>query len=345
MKLRSMLIGLLVSAVFLYLAFRRTDLHQILQHLATADLWLLLPASLLTILGFAVRAVRWGVLLFPLKPIRFGPLFSATMIGFMCNNLLPMRLGELVRAWVIGRSSGIRGSAALATIVVERLFDLFSMIAIFGLVVLFAPIHNRPFKTLVLIGFLFGVVVLTALVVLHLRGQRLGTVLGRFLPRGVRPRASSMLDSFQTGLAIFRDPGRLAVIGGLSFLMWACFALVIRICFASAHLIVGGQPLPFSASLVVLVVIGIGIMVPSGPGFIGTMQAAAVMGLRIVGYTDAERALSFSIIYHATQWFPIVLVGLFFLMKENLSLAQVGRMAGREPDGADGWEPPTAGAR
>lgn len=342
MKLRSMLIGLLVSAVFLYLAFRRTDLHQIAQHLATADLWLLLPASLLTILAFAIRAVRWGVLLFPLKPIRFGPLFSATMIGFMCNNLLPMRLGEPVRAWVISRSSGVRGSAAFATIVVERLFDLFSMIAIFGITLLVAPIHNRQFKTLVLIGFLFGVLVLAVLLVLHLRGQRLGTVVGRFLPRRVRPRGSSMLDGFQTGLAIFRDPARLAAIGGLTFMMWACFALVLRLCFASAHLLVGGQALPISASLVVLVVIGIGIMVPSGPGFIGTMQAAAVVGLRIVGYTDAERALTFSVLYHATQWFPIVLVGLVYLMKENLSLAQVGRLAGREPDGTDGWEPPSA---
>jgi hypothetical protein len=262
----------------------------------------------------------------------------------MCNSLLPMRLGELVRAWVIGRSARIRVSGAFATIVVERLFDLFSMIAIFGLVLLYAPIQSRRFKTLVLIGFLFGAAVLAGLLVLHFRGERLGTIVARFLPRSVRPRAISMLDSFQAGLEIFRDPGRLAIIGGLSFLMWACFAVVIRMCFASAHLTIGGNPLPFSASLVVLVVIGIGIMVPSGPGFIGTMQAAAVFGLAIVGYADAGRALSFSIIYHATQWFPIVLVGLFYLMKENLSLAQVGRMAGRGPM-EDGWEPPTPGAR
>ena len=345
MKWRSMLIGLLVSAVCLYLAVRQVDVPKVLHGLAAADHWLLLPASLLTILAFAIRAVRWGVLLFPLKPIRFGPLFSATMIGFMSNNVLPMRLGEFVRAWVIGRFAGIRGSAALATIVVERLFDLFSMIAIFVLTLFLAPIQNRQFKTLVLIGLLFGVVVLAGLLVLHLRGQRLGEVLGRFFPRRVRPRVGAMFDNFQAGLEIFRDPGRLAVTAGLTFLMWACFAVVIRICLASAHVVVGGQPLSISADLVLLVVIGIGIMVPSGPGFIGTMELAAVKGLEIVGYRESGPAGSFAIIYHATQWFPIVLVGLIYLMKENLSLAQVGRLAGREPDSADGWEPPPRGAR
>ena len=344
MKLRSMLIGLLVSAVFLYFAFAKANLHEVLRHLAAANLWLLIPASVLTILAFAIRAMRWGVLLYPLKPIRFGPLFSATMIGFMCNNLLPMRLGELVRAWVIGRSARIRVSAAFATIVVERVFDLFSIIAIFGLVLLVAPIQNRQFKTLVLIGFLFGAAVLGGLLVLHLKGRKLGSVVAHLLPRRARPRVSSLLDSFQTGLGIFRDPRRMAAIAGLTFLMWACLVFVIRICFDSAHLTVGDRPLPFSASLVVLVVLAIGIMVPSGPGFIGTLQAAAVFGLAIVGCSDSERALSFSIIYHATQWFPIVLVGLFYLMKENLSLAQVGRMAGREPT-EDGWEPPPPGGR
>jgi uncharacterized membrane protein YbhN (UPF0104 family) len=173
--------------------------------------------------------------------------------------------------------------------------------------------------------------VLGGLIVLHLRGQSLSRVAARFVPRRLRPRAGAMLDSFQSGLEIFRDLGRLGITAALTFLMWACFAGVIRICFISARLAETGASLPFSASLVVLVVIGIGIMVPSGPGFIGTMQAAAVLGLTLVGYRDAGRALSFSIIYHATQWFPIVLVGLFYMARENLSLAQVGRLA-REPE-------------
>jgi uncharacterized protein (TIRG00374 family) len=341
-KYRSMAIGLLVSAVFLYLAFRKTNLHEVYQNLAAADLWYLLPASALTIFAFWVRALRWGFLLRPMKTIRLGTLFSATMIGFMCNNLLPMRLGEFVRAWVIGRSARIRASAAFATIVVERLFDLFSMIAIFGGVLLFAPIRHRQLKSLVLAGFFFGIVILAGLLVLHFRGRRLGEVFTRFVPRALRPRAASTLDAFQTGLGIFRHPARMAVVAGLTFLMWFCFAGVIRICFAAARLEAGGAILTPAASFIVLVVIGIGIMVPSGPGFIGTMQAAGVFGLAIAGYTDRGRALSFSILYHITQWVPIVLVGLFYLTKENLSLAQIGHLAEREPLDEGGAGPPAA---
>lgn len=338
MKIRSIVLGLLVSAFFLYLAFRRTDLHEVAAHLGSANYWYLLPASVLTILAFWIRALRWGVLLHPLKPIRIGPLFSATMIGFMGNNILPMRLGEIVRAWVIARSSGVRGSAALATIVIERLFDLFSVAAIFGVILIFAPFHHRPFKTGVLFALLAGAAVLGVLLYFHLRGGDFSALARRFVPRALRPRALGMLESFQSGLGIFRDAGRLAIIAGLTMLMWFCFAVVVALCFASARLESGGETLPPLASLVVLVVMAIGIMVPSGPGFVGTLQAAAVLGLSIVGYRDQDRALSFSILYHATQWFPVVGVGLIYLMKENLSLAQVGRLTSAEAVGEPGAE-------
>ncbi len=336
MRARSMLTGLLISAVFLFLAFRKTDLHALAGNLASANYWYLIPASVLTLFAFWIRALRWGVLLHPLKPIKLWTLFSATMVGFMCNNILPMRLGEFVRAYVIGRSARIRASAAFATIVVERLFDLFSMIAIFGVILVFAPFHNRPFKVLVLLAFLAGSAVFVALLLFHLRGASLSAFAGRFVPSRVRPRVTAILESFQAGLGIFRDPKRLAAVGVLTLLMWLCFAVVIRICFASARLEQGGLTLPPLASLVVLVVIGIGIMVPSGPGFVGTLQAAAKLSFVILGYEDSARALSFSILYHATQWFPVVLVGLLFMMKENLSLAQVGRISSEKELVEDG---------
>jgi uncharacterized protein (TIRG00374 family) len=330
MKPRSIAIGLLVSGFFLYLAFRKTDLHEVSAHLAAANYWYLIPASALTIFAFWIRAVRWGVLLHPLKPIPLGQLFSATMVGFMCNNLLPMRLGELVRAWVIGRSAHIRASAAFATIIIERLFDLFSMIGVFGIVLIFAPFENRPFKLGVLLALLAGAAVLGALLLFHHKGESFGAIALRFVPRAIRPRVDALMTNFQSGLEIFRDPGRLAIIALLTFAMWFCFAIVIRICFASARLETGGLTLPPLASLVVLVVLAIGIMVPSGPGFVGTLQAAAVLAFAIIGYRDQSRALSFSILYHVTQWFPVVAVGLVCLMKENLSLAQVGRLTSEE---------------
>jgi glycosyltransferase 2 family protein len=327
MKRHSVAIGLLISAVFLYIAFRKTDLGVLGHHLATANYVYLVPASLLTVAALWVRAMRWGLLLHPLKRIAPGTLFSATSIGFMCNNVLPMRLGEVIRAFVIRRSTGVKASAAFATIVVERLFDLFSMIGIFGVLLLFAPFQNREFKAGALLACLAGLVVLAGLVFYHARPAPMERWVGHLLPSRVRDRVIGLLRSFGQGLTIFRDPPRLLGVGVLTLVMWLMIAIVIKICFASARLEVGGLTLPATSSLVVLVVIAIGVMVPSGPGFVGTMQAAAVLGLAIVGYTDRDRALSFSILYHATQWFPIVLVGLVYLIKENLSLAQVRQLS------------------
>jgi len=329
MRARSLIIGVLISAVFLVLAFRKTDLQEVWAHLAAARYTYLLPASLLTLAAFWIRALRWGSLLYPLRQISIGPLYSATMIGFMCNNILPMRLGEFVRAYVIGRSACIRPSAAFATIVIERLFDLFSMITVFGFILIFFPFHNRMFKAGVLAAFLGGLGVLGALLAFHLRGERVVTWLGPLIPRRIRERILRSLGSFRAGLGIFRDPRRMAVVAGLTLIMWLCFAVVVQLCFLSARL-EEVQSLPPLASLVVMVVMAIGIMVPSGPGFVGTLQAAAVLGLAIVGYKDQGRALGFSILYHATQWFPVVLVGMVYLMKEQISLAQVGRISSEE---------------
>lgn len=344
MRMRSLIIGLLVSAVFLYLAARKVDLDEVWQHLAAADYWLLIPASLLTLLSLWIRAYRWGVLLAPLRRIPPGRLFSATSIGFMCNNILPMRLGELIRAFVLGRAVGLRASSAFATIVVERLFDLFAMIGIFGLLAVFAPFHNRQAKMSLLFALLLGVVVLGGLLFFYLRGRTFEALARRFLPSAVRERVAGMLGSFSSGLDIFRDLPRMLGVGALTLLMWLCIVLVIEICFRASHLEASGFDLPATASLFVLVVMAIGVMVPSGPGFVGTLQAAAVLGLFIVGYRDQARAFSFSIVYHASQWFPVTLVGFLYLAKEQLSLAQVGKISRREdldaPPGRGGEDAP-----
>ncbi len=340
MRKRSVAIGLAVSAVFLFLAFRKTDFGELFHHLARANYLYLIPASLLTVAALWVRAVRWGLLLHPLKSIDANTLFSATSIGFMCNNVLPMRLGEFIRAFVIRRSTGVRATAAFATIVVERLFDLFAMIGVFGVLLLFAPFENRQFKLGALLACVGGLGVLGGLVLYHLRPQSTEILVGRFLPGKVRTKVLGWLRSFGSGLEIFRDVRRLLGVGALTVLMWFMITVVIKICFASARLEEGGATLPATSSLVVLVVIAIGVMVPSGPGFVGTMQAASVLGLAIVGYHDSDRALSFSILYHATQWFPVVLVGLIYLVRENLSLAQVRQISSeRELESEQGVSP------
>ena len=129
--------SVLISTLFLILAFNRVNLYELKDTLETANYIYLIPAVLLTILSLWIRAVRWGYLLQPVKKININSLFSATAIGLMANNLLPARLGEFVRAYVIGKKELISKSASFATIVVERIFDGLTILLFFNVVAIF----------------------------------------------------------------------------------------------------------------------------------------------------------------------------------------------------------------
>jgi hypothetical protein len=117
--------------------------------------------------------------------------------------------------------------------------------------------------------------------------------------------------------------------------MWTLILAVIQFCFWAMDIRVEGRPLPFASAAVVLVVMALGMMVPSGPGFVGTLQFFARKGLEVFSVDD-EMALSFSIVYHATQWFPVTFVGLLYLLRENLSLRDVARTSQGDGDGSPG---------
>jgi uncharacterized protein (TIRG00374 family) len=117
------LLGILSSGLFLYLAFRNVDLILVFKVFKKVKYLNIILVVFLTILGFYLRAIRWYYLMKPLKSIKISSLFSATMIGFMTNNILPARLGEVFRAYIIGRKENIKKTASFATIIVERVFD------------------------------------------------------------------------------------------------------------------------------------------------------------------------------------------------------------------------------
>jgi uncharacterized membrane protein YbhN (UPF0104 family) len=121
-------VGFLISAGFLYFAFRGQDFSQIRDSLRHVNYWYLIPAIGLYFLGVLVRAFRWSVLLRPVRKMHAREIFPVTVVGFMANNILPLRTGEIVRAYVINRKYGIRKTAALATIAIERLFDGLTML-------------------------------------------------------------------------------------------------------------------------------------------------------------------------------------------------------------------------
>jgi glycosyltransferase 2 family protein len=314
-------LGVAVSAVLLWVAVRGVSLDEVLLQLRQVRPAWLIPVLASIFLRFWLTAIRWQLLLRPTKRIGVHRLFAITMIGFMANNVLPARLGEFVRAYALGRSEALPVSLPFATIVIERIFDGFTLLVFLvgGLSFL------RPSRALLWAAGLtcaLYVVVLVSLVALR-TGHGLGilrAVLAR-LPERVSTPAGRLLESFRTGLDVLGDVPALVGTALLSIVIWVVNAAGVEAMFQAFSL-----DLPIYASFLLLGVIAVALVLPSAPGYIGPFQAGTVQGLALLGVSQ-ETALSLSIVYHLCNYIPITIVGLAYLSALNLTLGEL-RSAG-----------------
>jgi uncharacterized protein (TIRG00374 family) len=311
-----------VSGACIWYTMKDVPLREVWNALRSANYLGFTLVMAVTLLGFWLRALRWPYFLRTERRIPVDSLFSATMIGFMVNQVLPFRLGELARPWALARKENLSRTTLLATIVVERAVDMLTLLAIFGLSLMVHPIaENTPAGVFVQLGarvMIAASVLLTIAVVLAERNRAAAhRVLERafgFLPGGMPGRLVGAADHFLDGFGLFRDVPRLVSCFAFSMVMFLCYALGLSIAMRSMHLDV-----PWHAGLVMLVVTAIGIMAPSLPGGAGPLNVACSLGLALFGITDA-RASAFGWFYFFSQWLPITAVGLFYLNREGLSL-------------------------
>ena len=317
-RLLQLVIAIAISAVCVWVSMKEVDLHLVATALAHANRLGFVAVMIITIFAFWVRAFRWNYFLRTDKRVPLTNLFSATMIGFMANNVLPFRLGEFIRPWALARREGLSKSMLIATIVVERVVDMLTLLAIFGVALMVAPIHEDTAAGKMVQGgariLLTLSVLLTVFVVTAERNRKFAQAVIGMLPGGVSGRAGKLLDRFLDGFALFRDLGKMIQVFALSFGMFLCFAVALWITAWSLDI-----ALPWYAGLVMLVVTAIGIMVPAAPGYVGTLNIACTAGLALYGVGKAP-ASAFGWFYFFSQWLPITTVGLIFLNREGLSL-------------------------
>jgi hypothetical protein len=322
-------IGLLSSALFVYLALRGVEPARIAQALKEADYRFVPPASLLCYGVLWFRSLRWKILLRGVKEVPTGSLFRATIIGFMANYLLPARLGELVRAYVVGAREEVSRSAVFATVVVERILDVFSILLVFlgvsllGNVPQGSPELEGALRASAVVLFGVAVAVVGLLWVLRRRTawftSALRGTLGRFSSHASE-RLSRVVESFAQGISPIQRGRDLVGIGLYTIILWLLSAAVVVLIAEGFRL-----GLPWEASWLILVALAFGVSVPSAPGFVGTFHYAAVLCLSLYGVQRSE-ALSFAIVLHATHLIPIVLLGLVLLWGEGLTLGRIARM-------------------
>jgi hypothetical protein len=315
-------IGVAVSALFLYLAFRSVHLGDLARAFGKADYRFVVPAMLLVLVSLLLRAVRWRYLLLQVKSIGVPSLYYAVGIGSMVNAVFPARLGELVRAHAIGKKEEISRSAAFATIILDRVFDGFALLSFLAIVALFGSEYFQGWLVnagfIAIAGYCLALVVLVLLKTHTQIAVRWAEVILRPFPRAVRTKILTILLAFIEGLGIFKSAKNMVASVILSPIVWLPAVAMNSLLLASA-----GIHLSMLVSVLLLVALCIGVALPSAPGFIGNVQFVCVAVLKLFG-VPTEQALMFSLIYNACNFVAILANGLVCVFAEGLSFSEIG---------------------
>jgi hypothetical protein len=336
-RLRTLLI-VVTTLGLLALFLRQANLAEVSHEIGRAN-WLgLLAALVLTGLTYLLRAWRWQVLLAPIGPVRFAPALRATIIGFAVNSLLPARAGEVLRPYLLARREGLRASSAFATIILERLLDLFAVLLLFGVFVFLydAAAHwSDPdlFRAVKAGGLAAGASALAGVAILFVLAghpERLGALAGqarRVLPARAAAIVVHLTTRFAEGLAIMRRPALLGLAALLSVPLWLSIAGTHWLVARAFHI-----AMPFTGSFLLVALLTVGVAVPT-PGAVGGFHYAFRLGSTVFFGASNERAVGAALLAHAIAFVPVAVLGLVLMLQDGLSLARVRGLSG-EPGAA-----------
>jgi uncharacterized protein (TIRG00374 family) len=341
--LQTIVIGL-VTVALLALFVRDMDLHEAWQAVVGANPFWIVIAGLVTMQTYILRAWRWRWLLRPLGPTRFRTAFRTTVMGFAASFLLPGRVGELLRPYVLAKQEGLNPASAMATIVVERVLDLCTVLVLFALAILVAgipvPAEIETAGLMGAAGALTGVVILF-IVAGH--PERLGRWTAKvtgFLPGRIASAADHLMQTFIGGLRIMRSPKDLAWSMIWSVPLWLSIALGI-LCTTWAF----GLTMSFPGSFLVVGYLTVGVAVPT-PGAAGGFHYFYKLALtQLFGAPDSAAGAA-AIVLHLVTFVPVTLLGLLYMWQDGLTLGQVRSVgASAAPEGTTSGNPDAAEGR
>lgn len=315
---------LLFTGALLAYALWGVDLQSLGRVLVQAQLWVALPFLLLLVLFFVANALRWTMLLRPFGRFSLRQVAPAMMIGFAGNNVLPLRLGEIIRAVIFSRESGASRSGILMSLVVERALDLVGIAMVFAVGVLLMA-EAPPVLVLGLWVALGGVGLLLLALILLARfpavPMRFWDWMERFLPRPLAARGRIYLGEFARGLTVLRSSSMTLGLVLQSALRWGLAAVLVWLSLASY-----GVTLAPGLAMMVVGVLAAAVSLPSVPGFIGPIQAAFVFALTPFGVAQ-EVALAASILFLVGNWLPVTLTGAAYFVLHHYSYRELRREA------------------
>ena len=321
------LTGALVTVLLLWWVLRGESLTDIVANIAQADLWLLSASIGVGTFGYFIRALRWKILLTPVKAdTGLRSRFASVSIAFMANNLLPARVGDLARAYTFSRLEPVSASAAFGSLVVERFMD-----GVVLLLFLIIPVYTSGFPSIEALSEGWGagllrlailiVIVVTSVLCLIVVAPRLVINIagwcGQLLSPEIGTASVKILESFISSIKIMRD-AKLLLLGFIwTLVFWTWHALSFWL-----GMLAFGIDTGFVSAIFTAGVVAFAVALPAAPGFFGTFHAGSDFAIGTVYGVDSADSLAFAFGYHFGGWVPITIIGLYYTWALGLSFGQ-----------------------
>ena len=334
-RLRTAAVSLLAIALLAWF-LRDANFADVWRHVRSARIDLLLLAFAFLAMTLWIRAVRWQYLLAPIGRTRFRTVFRAGVIGFAALAILPARVGDLLRPYLVARQDGLPFTSAFATIVMERVLDLIAVLALLAVYVwgladtsTWKPQLLGPIEVSAAIGGAASIALMVVMWVLATHPERIGGFVHsteRVLPHKLARRLGDLASTFSAGFAVARSPKGLLLSIFWSFPLWLAIAgetwAVTR-----AFLI----DMPFAGTFLLQAMLVIGVAVPT-PGGVGSYHEAYRLGVTTFFNAPNDQAVAAAIVVHFVSFVPILLLGALFMVQDGLSLGRLREMAGTVRD-------------
>ncbi len=326
---RTLVVSLLAVALVGWF-LRHANLADVWYQMRTANRGLLALSTLLFFPMMLVRAVRWRYLMVPIGPVRMRTAWRTTMIGFAASNVLPARVGEVLRPYLLARAEGLNATSTFATIVIERLLDGLVVVALMALYLtgvtgphpetaLMATIATSAALTALAL-----LVVLVLVSVLSTRPERVGQVVhaaAQVLPARAARVLARLAETFSHGLGVTRAPRLMVISLAWTFVLWVTIALqtwVVSLAF--------GIRMPLGGSFLQQGLLVIGIAMPT-PGGVGGFHEAYRIGATTFFGAANDAAIGAALVLHALSYVPTTVLGGVFMFQDGLSMARLRRLA------------------
>ena len=313
------ILGVLISVIGLYYAFRQINFWELWISIKNVNFILVILAIVILLLSNIIRAWRWQILVKPIKDVSFEPAFSSIMIGYFGNSVLPFRMGEFLRAFVVADKTSLTASTAFGTIVIERILDFIGLSIVILLIMTVYPLTSVGGSIII------GVIVLslTAFIFFFLFGGFKSSLLVKIeksslLRIGLLHKILLFIKNFLDGATTIRATNKLGIILLYTLIIW-----IMYYCSTYLATIAIGIELEWFGFGVLLISTTLAISIPAAPGYVGTYHAAAVYiltNLFDVGRSNAQAA---AIILHAVGTIPIVIIGAGYFLNSSLNFKDI----------------------